>query len=286
MNRWKRSEQWVKPGARVPGTFSLCAARRLSTKITSPEPVCPAFKWPRAESVSASRENIAISEAQQVRRKPREPRAAACLDDARVAQASAALSQAAKAAAPLARPQPSTLNYQLLSASMCGIAGQLNYLRQEPVDEEAIRRMADSIVHRGPDDEGYFFSGPLGLGFRRLSIIDLSGGHQPMSDADETVWVVFNGEIYNFKELRAESGAARSSIPNELGHRGDRPRLQAMGHRRARALERNVWPGHLGRDSGGASLSRVTRWASSSSTTGSRGWARDIRIRNPGRARR
>ena len=68
---------------------------------------------------------------------------------------------------------------------MCGIAGQLNYLRQEPVDQEAIRRMADSIVHRGPDDEGYFFSGPLGLGFRRLSIIDLSGGHQPMSDAEE-----------------------------------------------------------------------------------------------------
>jgi asparagine synthase (glutamine-hydrolysing) len=87
---------------------------------------------------------------------------------------------------------------------MCGIAGQLNYLRQEPVDEGVVRRMAKSIVHRGPDDEGYFFSGPLGLGFRRLSIIDLSGGHQPMSDAEATVWVVFNGEIYNFKELRAE----------------------------------------------------------------------------------
>ena len=87
---------------------------------------------------------------------------------------------------------------------MCGIAGQLNYLRQEQVDHAVVRRMADSIVHRGPDDEGYFFSGPLGFGFRRLSIIDLSGGHQPMSDADETVWVVFNGEIYNFKELRAE----------------------------------------------------------------------------------
>ena len=67
-----------------------------------------------------------------------------------------------------------------------------------------VRRMTDSIVHRGPDDDGYFMAGPLGLGFRRLSIIDLSGGHQPMSDADETVWVVFNGEIYNFKELRAE----------------------------------------------------------------------------------
>ena len=87
---------------------------------------------------------------------------------------------------------------------MCGIAGQFNYLRQEPVDREAIRRMADSIAHRGPDDEGYFFTGPLGFGFRRLSIIDLSGGHQPMSDAEETVWVIFNGEIYNFKELRAE----------------------------------------------------------------------------------
>ena len=87
---------------------------------------------------------------------------------------------------------------------MCGIAGQFNFERREPVDPEMLRRMTRSIAHRGPDDEGYFLSGPLGLGFRRLSIIDLAGGHQPMSDADETVWVVFNGEIYNFKELRAE----------------------------------------------------------------------------------
>jgi asparagine synthase (glutamine-hydrolysing) len=64
--------------------------------------------------------------------------------------------------------------------------------------------MARSIAHRGPDDEGFHFDGPLGLGFRRLSIIDLSGGHQPMADADESVWVVFNGEIYNFHELRRE----------------------------------------------------------------------------------
>jgi asparagine synthase (glutamine-hydrolysing) len=64
--------------------------------------------------------------------------------------------------------------------------------------------MARSIVHRGPDDEGYFISGPVGLGFRRLSIIDLAGGHQPMSDAEETVWAIFNGEIYNYRELRAE----------------------------------------------------------------------------------
>jgi asparagine synthase (glutamine-hydrolysing) len=64
--------------------------------------------------------------------------------------------------------------------------------------------MAKSITHRGPDDEGYYFSGPLGLGFRRLSIIDLGGGHQPMSDVEESVWIVFNGEIYNYKELRLE----------------------------------------------------------------------------------
>lgn len=87
---------------------------------------------------------------------------------------------------------------------MCGICGQFNFKSAEPVDQETVRRMARSIVHRGPDDEGYYFAGPLGFGFRRLSIIDLSGGHQPMSDAEESVWVVFNGEIYNFPELRAQ----------------------------------------------------------------------------------
>ena len=87
---------------------------------------------------------------------------------------------------------------------MCGICGQFNFVRNEPVESETIRRMAQTMVHRGPDDDGYFISGSLGLGFRRLSIIDLAGGHQPMSDAEETVWVILNGEIYNFKELRAE----------------------------------------------------------------------------------
>jgi asparagine synthase (glutamine-hydrolysing) len=87
---------------------------------------------------------------------------------------------------------------------MCGICGQFNFARNESVESETIRRMTQTMVHRGPDDEGYFLSGSLGLGFRRLSIIDLAGGHQPMSDAEETVWVILNGEIYNFKELRAE----------------------------------------------------------------------------------
>src|SRR5262249_14611025 len=87
---------------------------------------------------------------------------------------------------------------------MCGICGQFNFATGEPVEPDVIRRMTDSITHRGPDDDGYLVAGSLGLGFRRLSIIDLAGGHQPMSDVDETVWVIFNGEIYNFKEVRAE----------------------------------------------------------------------------------
>jgi len=87
---------------------------------------------------------------------------------------------------------------------MCGICGQFNFAGDEPVGPEIVRRMTDSIAHRGPDDEGYFLSGPLGLGFRRLSIIDLAGGHQPMFDAQQTVCITFNGEIYNYKELRQE----------------------------------------------------------------------------------
>jgi asparagine synthase (glutamine-hydrolysing) len=87
---------------------------------------------------------------------------------------------------------------------MCGICGQYNFETLAPVRRANIEAMARSIEHRGPDDEGYYVSGPLGLGFRRLSIIDLAGGHQPMSDQEQTVWVIFNGEIYNFLELRRE----------------------------------------------------------------------------------
>lgn len=85
---------------------------------------------------------------------------------------------------------------------MCGICGKLNFDRERPVLESQLKRMADTIHHRGPDDEGYYTSGSVGFGFRRLSIIDLSTGHQPISNEDGTVWIVFNGEIYNFQELR------------------------------------------------------------------------------------
>jgi asparagine synthase (glutamine-hydrolysing) len=87
---------------------------------------------------------------------------------------------------------------------MCGICGQYNFGTQAPVPRQDLEAMTRSITHRGPDDEGYYMDGPLGFGFRRLSIIDLAGGHQPMSDQEESVWVVFNGEIYNFPELKSE----------------------------------------------------------------------------------
>jgi asparagine synthase (glutamine-hydrolysing) len=87
---------------------------------------------------------------------------------------------------------------------MCGIYGEYNFGTLKPVVAAEIQAATSTIAHRGPDDEGYFFDGPLGLGFRRLSIIDLAAGHQPMSDGQKHVWVVFNGEIYNFREIRAE----------------------------------------------------------------------------------
>ncbi|MCK5605721.1 asparagine synthetase B, partial [Candidatus Pacearchaeota archaeon] len=87
---------------------------------------------------------------------------------------------------------------------MCGICGQYNFQSNKPIDAMVIKQMTQSLVHRGPDDEGYYISGPIGLGFRRLSIIDLTGGHQPMTDDQEKIWIVFNGEIYNFPDLREE----------------------------------------------------------------------------------
>src|SRR6267143_3836241 len=87
---------------------------------------------------------------------------------------------------------------------MCGICGEYNFGEGRPSQVAGLQKMTAAIAHRGPDDEGYFCRGPVGFGFRRLSIIDLEGGRQPMTDAQEQVWLVFNGEIYNFQELRIE----------------------------------------------------------------------------------
>ncbi|MBR9910200.1 MAG: asparagine synthase (glutamine-hydrolyzing) [Gammaproteobacteria bacterium] len=87
---------------------------------------------------------------------------------------------------------------------MCGIAGLLYKDPQATVAESTIQAMCAAIVHRGPDDEGIFVSGPVGMGMRRLSIIDLEGGHQPMFSAGGKLALVFNGEIYNYREIRSE----------------------------------------------------------------------------------
>jgi asparagine synthase (glutamine-hydrolysing) len=94
---------------------------------------------------------------------------------------------------------------------MCGIAGMVQTHPDGAIDVPTIHRMCEAIVHRGPDDEGIFVKAGVGLGMRRLSIIDLAGGHQPVFNEDKTIWIVFNGEIYNFPDLRTE--------------------LQARGHR-------------------------------------------------------
>lgn len=86
---------------------------------------------------------------------------------------------------------------------MCGISGIWNYRTLRPADPEAVQRITRLLIHRGPDGEGYYTLGAIGLGHRRLSIIDLAGGHQPMCNETGDVWISFNGEIYNYSELRA-----------------------------------------------------------------------------------
>src|SRR3954451_11129331 len=87
---------------------------------------------------------------------------------------------------------------------MCGITGRFNYDSSQPVDRDVLVAMTDAVVHRGPDAAGYYHAPGIGLGHRRLSIIDLSTGDQPLANEDGTVQVVFNGEIYNFADVRAE----------------------------------------------------------------------------------
>ncbi len=85
---------------------------------------------------------------------------------------------------------------------MCGICGRVNHDENQAVDEDLLKRMTATMVYRGPDDQGFFLHGNVGLGHRRLSIIDLDSGRQPIFNEDSSVCVVFNGEIYNYKELR------------------------------------------------------------------------------------
>jgi asparagine synthase (glutamine-hydrolysing) len=87
---------------------------------------------------------------------------------------------------------------------MCGIAGILEFGRDTRANAAALREMCRVITHRGPDDQGFYTDGAVGIGMRRLSIVDVAGGHQPISNEDGTLWIVFNGEIYNHLDLREQ----------------------------------------------------------------------------------
>src|SRR5882672_296032 len=87
---------------------------------------------------------------------------------------------------------------------MCGIAGILEFARDTRAEPAALRAMCQIIAHRGPDDDGFYTDGPLGIGMRRLSIVDVAGGHQPISNEDGSITIVFNGEIYNHLSLREQ----------------------------------------------------------------------------------
>ena len=87
---------------------------------------------------------------------------------------------------------------------MCGISGKFNFDPANPIDRDRLTAMTSAVAHRGPDSDGFHVGRGIGLGHRRLSIIDLSTGDQPLANEDRTIWVVFNGEIYNFAEVRAE----------------------------------------------------------------------------------
>ena len=119
---------------------------------------------------------------------------------------------------------------------MCGIVGTLNLIRSHPIREATLRQMLAMIRHRGPDQFGIYRDGQVGLGSARLSIIDLSSGQQPIANEDETLWIVFNGEIFNYVELR--------------------PELEARGHRFTTNTDTEVIL-HLYEDLGPDCLSRL-----------------------------
>ena len=130
---------------------------------------------------------------------------------------------------------------------MCGIAGRFNFDASHPVDRAQLVAMTDAVAHRGPDAGGYYLDGGIGLGHRRLSIIDLATGDQPLGNEDGSIQVIFNGEIYNFAEVRHELARARPSLPDQLRHRSHRPRLRAVGRALRRSLPRHVRLRGLGR---------------------------------------
>ena len=139
---------------------------------------------------------------------------------------------------------------------MCGLTGIFDRLAAVRSDQGALRRMTAAISHRGPDGDGFHFEPGVGLGHRRLAIIDIGGGDQPMYNEDRTVAIVFNGEIYNHEELRPRLRGAGPRLPQPLRHRGHHSRLGELGCRAASHRLRHVRLRALGRQRGRAFLAR------------------------------
>ena len=133
---------------------------------------------------------------------------------------------------------------------MCGIAGIIFADARRPVDRGFLKAMGDAIAHRGPDAEGFWTDAGVGLAHRRLSIIDLEGGDQPIGNEDGSIQVVFNGEIYNYQELRHG--------------------LESHGHRFRTKSDTEVLV-HLYEEHGAAPLSNCEACLPSPSGTGIRG---------------
>ena len=128
---------------------------------------------------------------------------------------------------------------------MCGICGAIG--GESGVAETRVSKMMAAMVHRGPDEDGVLAEPFAVLGMRRLSIIDLGGGRQPVYNEDGTVGVVFNGEIYNFPQLRSTARNLRPPLSHSLRHRSPRPCLRRMGRALLRPSARDVCLCALGR---------------------------------------
>ena len=112
---------------------------------------------------------------------------------------------------------------------MCGIAGIVASDRLLADDPARVTRMRDVIAHRGPDDAGIFVDERAALGHRRLSIVDLAAGHQPLANEDESIWIIFNGEIYNHASRPTRARISRAPLSNTFRYGNDRSRLRAVG---------------------------------------------------------
>ncbi len=151
---------------------------------------------------------------------------------------------------------------------MCGICGVFYSDRTRRVDHDTLVAMNQQIVHRGPDDDGFLLEANVGLAMRRLSIIDIQTGHQPISNEDGKVWIVFNGEIYNHLDLRRDLESRVTAIAQRATRKPSSICTKNMG-----ASASNICAGCLLSRSGTAAREacslRVIGWASSLSTIAS-----------------